>query len=281
MTIRLLIILFAMIGLHVPATAQNLGWRDVAPENLVLITTRHGITALELNPDFAPRHAERMREMIRSGDLKGTYFYRVIDGFVAQTGPNGETSRDWAELKNENERPVDLVPFIPFGNADLYAPSVGHDPLGFAMAQNEEIDKEWLLHCPGAVAMARNNDPDSGTTDFYITLDAQRYLDRNLTIFARVIDGMQYIQKVERGDRTVASGVIQPPRTGDKVISVRLAADMPAATRPSYRVQRPGTGLFEGEKRAVRVRTSPFFYNKPAEVIDICDFDVKSEKVER
>ena len=129
--------------------------------------------------------------------------------------------------------------------------------------------------------MARNNDPDSGTTDFYITLDAQRYLDRNLTIFARVIDGMQYIQKVERGDRTVASGVIQPPRTGDKVISVRLAADMPAATRPSYRVQRPGTGLFEGEKRAVRVRTSPFFYNKPAEVIDICDFDVKSEKVER
>lgn len=271
--------LFAMIlSFSLPALGQNLGWRDVAPENLVLITTAHGTTAIELNADFAPRHAERIRAMVRAGDLDGVFFYRVIDGFVAQLGPNGKASKEWPALKNENERALNRLPFIPFGNADLYAPSVGHDKFGFAMAQSEELGKEWLLHCPGAVAMARDNNPDSATTEFYIALDAQRYLDRNLTVFARVIDGMEYIQKVERGDPKVASGVMQPPRTGDEVISTKLAADLPAATRPNYQVQRTDTGLFEGEKRAVRVRTSPFFYNKPAEVIDICDFTVKAQK---
>lgn len=281
MIARTFTLLAMLLSLALPAMAQNLGWRDVAPEDLVLISTAHGTTALELNADFAPRHAERIRAMIRAGDLDGVFFYRVIDGFVAQLGPNGNASQEWPPLKNENERALDLLPFTPFGNGDLYAPSVGHDKFGFAMAQSEALGKEWLLHCPGTVAMARGNNPDSATTEFYIVLDAQRYLDRNLTVFGRVLDGMQFVQKVERGDPKVASGVMQAPRTGDEVISVRLAADLPAATRPSYQVQRPGTGLFEGEKRSARVRTSPFFYNKPAEVIDICDFEVKSQQVNR
>ena len=281
MIFKILLAALALIMASLPAIAQNLGWRDIAPEDLVLITTAHGTTVLELHSEAAPRHAERIRAMIRAGDLDGVYFYRVIDGFVAQLGPNGNTSQAWGTLKNENERPLDPLPFIPFGNDDLYAPSVGHDKRGFAMAQDETLGKEWFLHCPGAIAMARGNDPDSATTEFYIALDAQRYLDRNLTVFARVIDGMQYIQKVERGDEKIASGVIQPPRTGDKVISVRISSDLPAATRPAYQVQRPGTGLFEGEKRAARIRTSPFFYNRPAEVIDICDFGVKAQKVGR
>lgn len=262
-----------------PANAQGEAWREVSPENLVLIETAFGTTALELNADFAPNHVQRFREMVRAGDLKNSFFYRVIDGFVAQGGPNGKASREWAPMQNENDRELRPLPFTPLGNGDLYAAEVGHSPDGFAMAQDTKLNREWLLHCPGAVALARDSDPDSGTSEFYIALDAQRYLDRNLTVFARVIDGMQYIQKLERGDPKVASGVIQPPRTGDEMISVKIAADIDVSARPTYLVQKPGTGPFEGAKQGARVRTSEFFYRKPAEVIDICDFEVPVRRV--
>ena len=278
---KTLIAVAAAFAMLMPAAnGQGEDWREVAAEDLVLITTVYGTTALELNADFAPNHAKRFRDLVRSGDLDGAYFYRVIDGFVAQAGPNGKTSKAWTPMKNENERDLQPLQFTPFGNPDLYVADVGHSPDGFAMAQDGQLGKEWLLHCPGAVAMARDTDPDSGTTEFYIALDAQRYLDRNLTVFARVIDGMRYIQKLERGESDVASGVIQPPRTGDELISVKLAADLPKAERPTYLVQKPGTGIFEGAKRGARARTSDFFYNKPPQVIDICDFSVPVKKAE-
>ena len=124
---------------------------------------------------------------------------------------------------------------MPLGNADLFAPVVGHID-GFAVGRSESLQAEWLLHCPGALAMARDNDPDSGGTEFYIVLDAQRYLDRNLTVFGRVIDGMQYVQKLKRGDRAIErrhSG----PEVGDEILSMTVAADMAEAIRPAYQVQ--------------------------------------------
>ena len=277
-----LIMLFASLGLLLPQVyAQSDTWREVAPENLILITTVHGVTAVELNTDFAPEHAKRLRTLVKAGFYDGEYFYRVIDGFVAQGGvQHDERMGDWSGIANENDRPVRQDVMTPLGNADLFAPRVGHSADGFAMAQDDELDREWLLHCPGAMAMARDNDPDSGGTEFYIALAPQRYLDRNLTVFGRVIDGMQYIQKLERGDRAIESGVIQLPRTGDKIISMKMASDLPEDERPTYLVQRPGTDTFEASKTARRVRTAEFFYRKPPEVLDICSFDVPVKRVE-
>ena len=68
---------------------------------------------------------------------------------------------------------------------------------GFAVARDADLGREWLLHCPGAMAMARDDDPDTGSTEFYIVLDAQRYLDRNLTVFGRVLSGMEHIQALQ------------------------------------------------------------------------------------
>lgn len=250
-------------------------WRDVDAENLLLITTVYGTTAIELNQDFAPGHAERMRALARAGFYDGEYFYRVIEGFVAQAGVQHEDRMtDWENLKNENTRPLSADTMTPLGNADLFAPAVGHNAHGFAMAQNAEQSEEWLLHCPGALAMARENDPDTGATEFYIALAPQRYLDRNLTIFGRVIDGFQYLQKLERGDRSVENGVIQAPRTGDEMLSVKIAADMPEDERPVYQVQIPGTDAFDASKTEKRVREGDFFYRKPPEVLDICGFEV-------
>lgn len=279
---KTLIALFASLGLFIPhACAQGDNWREVAPEDLILITTAHGVTAVELNADFAPEHAARMRELVRGGFYDGEYFYRVIDGFVAQGGvQHDERMGEWAGIANENDRPLREEAMTSLGNADLFAPAVGHSADGFAMAQDTDLGREWLLHCPGAMAMARDNDPDSGGTEFYIALAPQRYLDRNLTVFGRVIDGMQYIQKLERGNRAIDSGVIQPPRTGDEIISMQMAADLPEDKRPTYLVQRPGTEAFEASKTARRVRTAEFFYRKPPEVLDVCGFEVPVRKVE-
>lgn len=256
-------------------------WRTVAPEDLLLITTVHGTTAIELNTDFAPRHAERMRALTRAEFYDGEYFYRVIEGFVAQAGVQHEDRMtDWENLENENSRALSENTMSPLGNDDLFAPAVGHSADGFAMAQDTALGEEWLLHCPGALAMARDVDPDTGGTEFYITLAPQRYLDRNLTIFGRVIDGMQYLQKLERGDRAVENGVIQAPRTGDEMLSVKIAADLPEAERPVFQVQVSGTDLFEASKTAKRVRDDAFFYRRPPEVLDICGFEVPVRRIE-
>jgi len=256
------------------ASATAPDWRDVSAENLILIETAHGDIVIELNPDFAPNHAAQFRDLVRADVYNGSRFYRVIEAFVAQGGlQDEEVIEQYPTLINENDRPISEAAFVPLGNPDLFAPVVGHID-GFAVGRSESLEKEWLLHCPGALAMARDTDPDSGSTEFYIVLDAQRYLDRNLTVFGRVIDGMQYVQKLKRGDRAIESGVIQAPDVGDEILSMTVAADMAEAIRPAYQVQAMPSQAFEDAKTAKRVREEDFFYRKPPEVLDVCGFEV-------
>lgn len=260
------------------ASALAPDWRDVSPENLILVETAYGDIVLELNADFAPNHANQFRKLVRDDVYNGIRFYRVIDAFVAQGGLQDEAViEQYPTLENENDRPISEAAFVPLGNADLFAPVVGHID-GFAVGRSETLGSEWLLHCPGALAMARDNDPDSGGTEFYIVLDAQRYLDRNLTVFGRVIDGMQHVQKLKRGVRAIESGVIQAPEVGDEILSMTVAADMDQAIRPAYQVQAMPTQAFEDAKTAKRVRNEDFFYRKPPEMLDICGFEVPVHK---
>lgn len=260
------------------ASALAPDWRDVSPENLILVETAYGDIILELNADFAPNHANQFRKLVRDDVYNGIRFYRVIDAFVAQGGLQDEAViEQYPTLENENDRPISEAAFVPLGNADLFAPVVGHID-GFAVGRSETLGSEWLLHCPGALAMARDNDPDSGGTEFYIVLDAQRYLDRNLTVFGRVIDGMQHVQKLKRGVRAIESGVIQAPEVGDEILSMTVAADMDQAIRPAYQVQAMPTQAFEDAKTAKRVRDEDFFYRKPPEMLDICGFEVPVRK---
>jgi peptidylprolyl isomerase len=260
------------------ASALTPDWRDVSPENLILVETVYGDIVIELNPDFAPNHAAQFRMLVRDDVYNGIRFYRVIDAFVAQGGLQDEALiENYPTLKNENDRPISEAAFVPLGNADLFAPKVGHID-GFAVGRSETLGSEWLLHCPGALAMARDNDPDSGSTEFYIVLDAQRYLDRNLTVFGRVIDGMQHVQKLKRGIRAIESGVIQEPEVGDEILSMTVAADMDPVIRPAYQVQAMPTQAFEDAKTAKRVREEDFFYRKPPEMLDICGFEVPVRK---
>ncbi|MEP1144391.1 MAG: peptidylprolyl isomerase [Henriciella sp.] len=260
------------------ASATAPDWRDVSAENLILVETEYGDVVIELNQDFAPNHANQFRKLVRDDVYNGSRFYRVIDTFVAQGGLQDDAViEQFPTLTNENDRPLSDAKFVPLGNADLFAPVVGHID-GFAVGRSETLGTEWLLHCPGALAMARDVDPDSGSTEFYIVLDAQRYLDRNLTVFGRVIDGMQYVQKLKRGDRAVESGVIQAPEVGDEILSMTVAADMTEIIRPNYQIQAVPSQAFEDAKTAKRVREADFFYRKPPEVLDICGFEVAVQK---
>ena len=254
-------------------------YREVYPENLLIMTLETGEVVLELNEDFAPGHVEQFRELVSDGIYDGERFYRVIDSFVAQGGLEVEERVEvYPTLPNENERLASDENFVPLGNEDLFAPVVGHLD-GFAVGRNSEAETEWLLHCPGALAMARDVDPDSGSTEFYIVLDAQRYLDRNLTIFGRVLSGMEHIQSLKRGDRAIESGVIQRPERGDEILSFQLAADISEEARPRWEVLDTTTDEFEAFKTRLRVRTDPFFYNTPPEILDVCAFATPAREI--
>jgi len=261
------------------ASAPTMDWRDIAPENLILMETVHGDVVIELNSDFAPNHAAQFRKLVRDGVYDGARFYRVIEAFVAQGGLQDDAViEQYPTLVNENDRALSDADFVSLGNADLFAPVVGHID-GFAVGRSESLGKEWLLHCPGALAMARDTNPDSGSTEFYIVLDAQRYLDRNLTIFGRVIEGIQFVQKLKRGDRAIESGVIQAPDLGDEILSMTVVTDIADDTRPSYQVQAMPSSAFEHAKTEKRVRDADFFYRKPPEVLDICGFEVPMQRL--
>ncbi|MFC7292368.1 peptidylprolyl isomerase [Hirschia litorea] len=255
------------------------GWRKISPENLVLMDTKYGQIVIELNPEFAPGHVKRFQDMVKARAYNGQEFYRVIDGFVAQGGIN-TIDKKWPPIEIEVEQPLgDGTNIQLLGNDDLFAPEVGFQN-GFAVGLDREIDKKWLLHCPGALAMARDSDPNTGGTDFYIVLDAQRYLDRNLTVFGRVISGMQYVQKLQRGDKDIASGVIQAPQKGDQIISAKLASELEPNEQPNYEVMHTDTPAFMNKINSKRVQSDPFFFNTPPQVVDVCDMDVPTELVD-
>jgi len=259
-------------------------WRDVDPNNLVLMDTKYGETVVELAPEFAPDHVERLRALIRAHFYDGLSFYRVIDGFVAQGGIGEGTAstrdhpkeaadlaKKWPPLKAEFDRPIakDLT-FTPLGNADLFAPEVGHVN-GFPVGRDAKEGREWLVHCPGTFAFARDNGDNTATTEFYIVIgEAPRRLDRQLTAFGRVIDGMQYLQKLERGDQKVDNGVIRDVSKRDAIIRMRLASDLPEKERPGYQVIRTESEAFAEEKTNRRNPAPEFYHRKPSGILDIC-----------
>jgi peptidylprolyl isomerase len=149
------------------------------PENTLIIETTKGPVTVELRPDLAPNHVARIKELARQGFYDGVVFHRVIDGFMAQTGDPTGTGRG-----------------------------------GSGQKLRAEFNAE--THTRGAVSMARAQSPDSGDSQFFICFDDAPFLDRQYTVWGRVIDGMDNVDKLARGE---------PPSRPDKMLSVRVAAD--------------------------------------------------------
>jgi peptidylprolyl isomerase len=258
-------------------------WREVSADNLMLIATRYGTVAVELAPDFAPNHVARMRQLLRNHFYDGRSFYRVVDGFVAQGGADQDTSatpeapvnpqhlQEWPPIKAELDTvlPKSAV-FTPLGNADLFAPQAGFVN-GFPAGRDPEDGKSWIIQCPGVFAFARDNAEDTATTEFYIVIgQAPRRLDRNLTAFGRVISGMQFLQKLNRGDADVAAGVIGDAAKRDPIISMSLASELPEKKRPHYQVLRTDSPTFADKLEQARHPPREFYHRPASPNLDVC-----------
>jgi peptidylprolyl isomerase len=149
------------------------------PEDTLIIETTKGPVTVEMRPDLAPGHVARIKELARKGFYDGVVFHRVIDGFMAQTG----------------------------------------DPTGTGTGgSGKKLRAEFSAepHTRGAVSMARAQSPDSGDSQFFICFDDADFLDRQYTVWGRVTEGMENVDKLTRGE---------PPANPDKMLKVRVAAD--------------------------------------------------------
>jgi peptidylprolyl isomerase len=148
-------------------------------ENTLVLETTQGRAVIELRPDLAPNHVARIKELALQGFYDGVTFHRVIDGFMAQTGDPTGTGRGGSGKNLKAE----------FSNAP---------------------------HERGTVSMARANHPDSADSQFFICFDDAHFLDGKYTVWGRVIEGMDNIDKVKRGE---------PVKEPDKIISIRVGTE--------------------------------------------------------
>ncbi len=174
---NLLLILFG--GFIIVMSANSQPARALDPENALLIELESGNVTVELLPDVAPQHVERIKELTREGFYDGIVFHRVIDGFMAQTGDPTGTGRGGSS------------------KPDL--------PAEFSQTPFER----------GTIGMARTQSPNSANSQFFITFNAVPHLNGQYTVWGRVVEGMEHVDKIARGE---------PPRNPDKMVKVRPAA---------------------------------------------------------
>ena len=149
------------------------------PENTLFMETSKGGVTIALRPDLAPNHAARIKELVRAGFYDGVVFHRVIDGFMAQTG----------------------------------------DPTGTGTGgSGERLKAEFSQepHVRGVCSMARAADPDSGDSQFFICFADAGFLDGQYTVWGQVIEGMEALDQVKRGE---------PVKDPDRIVSLKVAAD--------------------------------------------------------
>lgn len=257
-------------------------WRRVEPENLLVMTLENGRVAIELYPEIAPRSLARIKELVRAGFYDGLSFYRVVENFVAQggIGEGSPAHRRQPPLKAEFTFPAERArPFTLVEAPETFAPETGFWR-GLPVGRDPERGRAWAIHCPGTFALARDVDPDSSRSEFYITIgEAPRHLDRNLTVLGRVIAGLRFVQAAPRGDRDVNYGVIPDGRPRLRILHARIAADLPEADRPVFHVMRTDTPAFRQRIAAQRARDNPFWVVRPKPYLDICTVPVPVQPI--
>nr|WP_245197696.1 peptidylprolyl isomerase [Jiella mangrovi] len=169
----------------------------VDPQNTLVIETKDGEIDIQLRPDLAPKHVERIKTLAREGAYDGVVFHRVIDGFMAQTGD------------------------VEFGKEG--SPTFNPQRAGMGGSKLPDLKAEFSKETfdRGTVGMARAQDPNSANSQFFIMLADGDFLDGQYTIVGDVIKGMDVVDKIKKGDQQ-ANGAVDNP---DKMLTVRVAAD--------------------------------------------------------
>ena len=161
-------------------------------ENTILLELKNGTVTIELLPDIAPGHCERMKELARLGQYDNVSFHRVIEGFMAQTG-----DVEYGNMENE------------------YQPH--RAGTGGSELPNLKAEFSGIPHDRGTLGAARSQNPDSANSQFFINFNDNHFLNRQYTVYGRVIDGMDLVDEIVRGE---------PPANPDRMLSVKVAADV-------------------------------------------------------
>jgi len=280
------IVFAVLMAVSVSTSAQNdLLWNSLDPDNTVYLQMQEGTVIIELNPAFAPKTVTHFKQLLEQQFYRGLSFYRVIDGFVAQGGNESDTDGrqitktleaefeiNWPLKPKDKKKAKDWLPmsWTPVQTDDMFARFTGFID-GFPAARDKKkAGKAWLTHCPGTVAMARNDDADSSGTDFYIVIgQATRYLDRNLSVFGRVVWGMDVVQRIKRGP-ALKNGIIEEDLERSWIKRMRLASSLEKGEQLAIYVADTNSIGFKNMLSERRNRSGKFFHHKPPKVLDIC-----------
>ena len=245
-------------------------FRTPDPQNVLVIDTNKGRVIVEMVPVVAPDHVARIRELTREGFYDGKLFFRVVDGFMAQTGdPNNDGSGGSAKpdlaaaftfrrgpetMTVAADRATGAVGFIgPL-------PVMSQSSMLMAMTNDQKVTA-WGLFCPGVAGMARSGEPDSANSQFFLMRDHYPTLETKYTAWGRVVAGLEVVRALKAGEPVAA------PQ--DRMERVRLLADLSGKDRPQVRVIDPAGPWFKAQVEARRQSDGDDF--------SACDLKIPSE----
>ena len=266
---------------EVLAAAKADDWRPLDPENALYLELAGGRVVIELAPLFAPGHVLNIKALAREKYFDGLAIVRVQDNYVVQWGdPYAEDPAKARKIVSgkptlpaEFDRPcADEVPFTPLPDGDVYATEIGFSS-GFPAARDKASGRMWLVHCYGMVGAGRGDAADSGggAEDYVVIGHAPRHLDRNCTLFGRVVQGMEHLSTLPRAAGPM--GFIEKPEMYIPIRSIRVAADVPPAERSELELLRTDTETFRKLIEARRARSEEWFLQKPGRV-ELCNVPV-------
>ena len=161
-------------------------------QEIMILKLQHGDVEIELYPEKAPNHVKRFKELANSGKYDGVVFHRVIEGFMAQTGD------------------------VKFGNSNSAEFNLSLAGTGGSSLPDLKAEFTDIAHTRGVLSAARSANPDSANSQFFICFESAPHLDRQYSAFGKVIKGMEFVDKIKKGDPN--SGAVNNP---DKIISIR------------------------------------------------------------
>ena len=167
--------------------------QSIAEENIMILKLKDGDVKIELFEDVAPNHVKRIKELANDGKYDNVVFHRVIDGFMAQTGD------------------------VKFGNSESKDFDLRRAGMGGSDLPDLKQEFSSLPHDRGTLSMARSSDPNSANSQFFICFKPAPFLDRQYTVFGQVVEGMDLVDKIKRGDESNNGSVSDP----DKIISFK------------------------------------------------------------
>ena len=167
--------------------------QTMSKENVMILKLKDGDVKIKLYEDVAPKHVKRIKELANSGKYDNVVFHRVIDGFMAQTGD------------------------VKFGNSSSSDFDLRKAGMGGSELPDLQQEFNSLPHERGTLSMARSSDPNSANSQFFICFKEAAFLDRQYTVFGKVIEGMEFVDIIKRGDENNNGAVSDP----DKIISFK------------------------------------------------------------